>query len=71
MAKAKSNSKPKTFMQVSHETTREAQASRDRIKRNPVQGNMQKSARVAAQKRKTAVAKANKTAKRYTRGTAK
>jgi len=71
MSKAKTKSKPKTFLQVSHETTRAAQASRERIKKNPVQGNMQKSARVAAQKRKTAVAKANKTAKKYTRGTAK
>ena len=71
MAKAKTKSKPKTMLEISHEHTKAVQASRDRIKRNPVQGNMQKSARVAAQKRKTAVAKANKTAKKYTRGTAK
>ena len=60
MAKAKTKSKPKTLTQVSRQTTKAKQASRQRIQSNPVQGNIQKTARVEAQKRQKAASGATK-----------
>jgi hypothetical protein len=68
MSKSTTKRKPKTLTQVSGEFMDAKKASKERIKRNPVQGNIQKSARVAAQKRKKAATNASK---RFNKGTAR
>lgn len=60
MAKARSKSKPKSFVEVSRESTKAAMESRQRRRKNRTQGNIQKSARVAKQKQTAATKSAMK-----------